>query len=139
MKGRLWLKLKEFFASGDELDDEEARRAESRKGLTPFRKGNIVSLTALHPRDIVVLTPHQYQDARKGVDCLKQGQPVIVNLSEVVDTGVGEKIIDFMLGSIYTLEGNSEKIKDGIFLFTPREIAIVSNQQDTNSTKKIPI
>lgn len=51
-------------------------------------------------------------------DCLKDRHVVILNLQDAPEED-SRRVVDFLSGVTYALDGNSEKIHDLIFLFAP--------------------
>ena len=48
---------------------------------------------------------------------------MVVSLAHV-DRPVGKRVIDFLSGTVYALDGHSRKVSEEIFLFAPAEIPI---------------
>lgn len=66
----------------------------------------------------VIYEPHNYDDVQKLIDRLKTGEQVIVNFANV--DGVSfYRMIDFLSGAVYALNGTIQKITANIFLFAP--------------------
>jgi cell division inhibitor SepF len=72
---------------------------------------------------ITVMPVSTFADVQKAADRLKAGEPQIVNL-EKTSPDVSERLIDFLNGVTYALDGYVERIADGAYLFTPSHIAI---------------
>lgn len=72
---------------------------------------------------ISVMPVTSFADVQKAADRLKSGEPQIVNL-ERTEPDVAERLIDFLNGVTYALDGYVEKISEGAYLFTPSFIAI---------------
>ena len=64
-----------------------------------------------------------FDDARRAADGLKDGQQQIVNL-EQTSGDMTERIIDFLNGATYALDGSVEKIGEMVYLFTPSSVII---------------
>jgi len=64
-----------------------------------------------------------FGDVQKAADRLKSGEPQIINL-EKTPSDVAERLIDFLNGVTYALDGYVEKVAEGAYLFTPAHIAI---------------
>lgn len=64
-----------------------------------------------------------FDDARRAADGLKDGQQQIVNL-EQTSGDMTERIIDFLNGATYALDGSVEKIGEMVYLFTPSSVVI---------------
>ncbi len=64
-----------------------------------------------------------FDDARRAADGLKDGQQQIINL-EQTPVEMAERIIDFLNGATYALDGSVEKIGEQVYLFTPATVTI---------------
>lgn len=82
-------------------------------------------------KNIYTLKPKSMDEASLAADYLKTGCAVVVNLEEV-ERFVAIRIIDFMSGVCYGLEhqGHAMKLGDLIFLFTPGDFEISSDEVD---------
>ena len=70
---------------------------------------------------VIIREPKDYSDAQNIADCLKENLPVFVNLQRL-DRGQGRRVIDFLSGTIYALDGNIERVGSDLFLCTPRTV-----------------
>ena len=75
-------------------------------------------------KNFVIYSPKTYMDVKKLIDFLKNGQPIIVNLSTIKQEK-GQRILDFLSGAIYALGGKSHKISLSIWLLTPNGVNIM--------------
>jgi cell division inhibitor SepF len=82
-------------------------------------------------KNIYTLKPKSQDDAAIAADALKTGDAVIINLEDV-DRVNAIRIIDFMSGVCYGLEnqGHAMKLGDAIFLYTPGDFDISSDEVD---------
>jgi FtsZ-interacting cell division protein YlmF len=82
-------------------------------------------------KNIYTLKPKSMDEASLAADYLKTGCAVVLNLDEV-EKMVAIRIIDFMSGVCYGLEnqGHAMKLGDTIFLFTPGDFEISSDETD---------
>ena len=80
---------------------------------------------------VVVVEPVTYDEAQGIADNLKNRSPVIVNL-EHVDADLARRVVDFVSGACYALNGSLQKVGTGIFLFVP-------NNMDINSDLKFGV
>ncbi len=79
---------------------------------------------------MIVYHPVCYDDAQAIVDNLKNRRPVIVNMEEL-DGNCAQRVLDFLLGAIYALNGTINKISRGIFLVAPRDVDVEDTGEDT--------
>ena len=89
-------------------------------------------------KNIYTLKPKTMDEASLAADYLKTGCAVVVNLEEV-ERMVAVRIIDFMSGVCYGLEdqGHAMKLGDVIFLFTPGDFEITSDEIDYAENRDI--
>lgn len=86
-------------------------------------------------KNIYTIKPKRLDEATVAADCLKTGSAVIVNL-EAVDRVTAIRIVDFMSGVCYGIDGadgqpgRAMKLGEMIFLFTPSEFEITSDETD---------
>lgn len=88
-------------------------------------------------KNIYTLRPKTQDEAAIAADYLKSGSAVVVNL-ESVEREISVRIIDFMSGVCYGLEGQGHAMKlgDAIFLFTPAEFEISSDELDYGENRE---
>jgi cell division inhibitor SepF len=66
---------------------------------------------------------HSFEDVRRAVDELREGVQQVINL-EQTPVDMSERLIDFLNGATYALDGCVEKIGEHVFLFTPSSVQI---------------
>ncbi len=81
--------------------------------------------------EIISYEPKVYEDSLNISTHLRSGCPVIINLKHL-DPTEGTRLIDFVCGTAYAIDGHMMKIGDSIFLFTPSSIAITSADERAN-------
>ena len=78
--------------------------------------------------EIMMYEPKVYEDSLNISTHLRSGSPVIINLKHL-DPAEGTRLIDFVCGTAYAIDGHMMKIGDTIFLFAPKTIAINSAEE----------
>ena len=78
--------------------------------------------------EIKVKEPKVYEDSLSIATYLRENKPVIVNL-KYLDADAGKRLIDFICGTAYAINGHMMKIGENIFLFTPSNVCIVHNEE----------
>ena len=68
--------------------------------------------------NIIMVEPKSYGEIQQVVDYLKQGQTVAVNL-EGLSSGDMDRILDFLSGAIYGLNGSIHRWNGDLFLLAP--------------------
>ena len=92
---------------------------------------NVVSLPTAAPMKMVVYHPVSYEDTHNIIDNLKSRKPVIVNMEEL-EIDCAQRILDFMAGAIYALDGTIYKISRGIFVVAPTNYDVIGNDGYTD-------
>ena len=67
---------------------------------------------------IVLYEPRVYSDAKEVAQNLLNNKAVIINFSRMEDASA-RRIVDFITGTVYALNGEIQRIGDKIFLATP--------------------
>ena len=78
--------------------------------------------------EVVFYEPKVYEDSLNISTHLRTGSPVVINLKHL-DPTEGTRLIDFVCGTAYAIDGHMMKIGETIFLFTPNSIAINSAEE----------
>ena len=130
--------LSYFRGHEEEVDDHQEVTAEqhpqpqpapvptraSGGSYNPLRRGTTLRMDQSRQTHITVRRAIQtFDDARRAADGLKDGQQQIVNL-EQTSSDMTERIIDFLNGATYALDGSVEKIGEMVYLFTPSSVII---------------
>ncbi len=86
-------------------------------------KGQVVSLHSQRQMRVSVVEPYSFDDVQGIADHLKNHRPVIVNL-EQAEPELAKRVVDFVSGATYALDGGMQKVGKGIFLFVPNNVDI---------------
>jgi FtsZ-interacting cell division protein YlmF len=127
-------KIRKFFA----LDDSDSysfpgnsvEMASAARVSSPSGRNNLVALPPVGSRrssvhQIVLLEPSSFGEAREMADALKQRKPIIVNVRKT-DKELSKRIIDFLSGIAWAIDGQINKIADGIYIFAPSTFEVVT-------------
>jgi cell division inhibitor SepF len=72
---------------------------------------------------ITTLSPSSYKEARTIGERYRDGQPVIMNLTEL-DAADAKRLVDFAAGLAFALRGGFDKIATRVFLLTPADVEV---------------
>lgn len=137
----MWDKVKTFVGLQDEYDedpiithepvDESALDTRNRRArATAPREGNIIGLAPAAPQnEMVIVEPRSFDDALAVVEALRNRRAVIINLTGL-DSEQAQRLIDFVSGATHAIDGNQERVGEGIFLFTPSNVVINALQTE---------
>lgn len=88
------------------------------KSFFSNKKSKVVSLPNASQVKVVILQPNSFEQSQEICEHLKDKKSIIVNL-EFVNKDVARRIIDFVSGAVYGLDGNISKVSNSIFLVAP--------------------
>lgn len=106
----------------------EPRRHEEEPAAGGFglKKGKVVNIHTTTQLKVVVIQPTSYNDSQDIADHLKSKKPVVVNL-ERLDKEDARKMVDFLSGAVYALDGSMQKVANGILLLAPYNVGIMGD------------
>ncbi|MCI8654749.1 MAG: cell division protein SepF [Clostridia bacterium] len=105
-----------------ELDEEENEEMEDRK---LFGKKKIFAMPQNQAIKMVISQPTTFEQSEEICSFLKERKSVIVNL-EYVNKDVARRVVDFISGGVYALNGHIQKISNSIFLIAPTNYEITN-------------
>ena len=77
-------------------------------------------------QEVVLFRPGSFNDTSKAADDLRNRKAVIVNM-ENVDKAMARRVVDFLSGCVYALDGDVNKIAQSAYLFCPHNMDIVGD------------
>lgn len=77
---------------------------------------------------IINISPRVYSEARAIGEYYREGNPVIMNLSEMEDSE-RKRLIDFASGLVFGHAGTIERITAKVFLLTPPNVAVSGEEK----------
>ena len=83
---------------------------------------------------MILLEPRAFSEAQQIVDHLRNRNSVVVNLKRVT-TEQAKRIIDFLSGCIYAIDGSMQKVGVGIYLYAPKNVSVQGKISDEATEK----
>ncbi len=150
MSGALMNKVWDLFgmdsAEAEEYDDEnvyeyddEEEEVEDKK-LFGRNKNKVVSMPQAQTNAIkmVISQPTTFEQSDEICSFLKEKKSVIVNL-EYVNKDVARRIVDFISGGVYALDGYIQKVSNSIFLVAPSNYEITNEMAREEMKSKLSV
>jgi cell division inhibitor SepF len=81
---------------------------------------DLARITTLHPRT--------YNEARTIGEHFREGTPVIMNLTEMVDSDA-KRVVDFAAGLVFGLRGSFERVTNKVFLLSPANVEVTAEDK----------
>ena len=75
---------------------------------------------------VVLFRPNSFNDTSKAADDLRNRRAVIVNM-ENVDKAMARRVVDFLSGCVYAMDGSVKKIAQSAYLFCPHNMDVVGD------------
>ena len=85
---------------------------------------------------MVLFEPRAYSESQQIADYLKKRNAVVVNLKRVTPDQA-KRIVDFLSGTLYAINGGLQKLGTGIFLCTPNNVDVEGSISDESKEKNI--
>jgi cell division inhibitor SepF len=85
----------------------------------------------VHTTDLARITtvhPRTYNEARTIGEYFREGTPVIMNLTEMVDSDA-KRLVDFSAGLIFGLRGSIERVTNKVFLLSPANVEVAAEDK----------
>ena len=87
--------------------------------------GQVLNMNT-NKQEVVLFRPGSFNDTSKAADDLRNRKAVIVNM-ENVDKAMARRVVDFLSGCVYALDGDVKKIAQSAYLFCPHNMDIVGD------------
>jgi len=111
----------------DDIDDIFADEGSERRTRVLRPVGRVENGRGGEVRVHLVI-PKSFNDAQDVADKFKDSIPVIINL-QGSETDLSKRLIDFASGLTYALDGGMQRIADKVFLLTPRNVELSSEER----------
>jgi cell division inhibitor SepF len=95
-------------------------RAGDRRPAGQVHTTDLTRITTVHPRT--------YNEARTIGEYFREGTPVIMNLTEMVDSDA-KRLVDFSAGLIFGLRGSIERVTNKVFLLSPANVEVAAEDK----------
>jgi FtsZ-interacting cell division protein YlmF len=122
----MWAKVKDFL-SGNDLDDEYDELGvgdEPRKNVVLFpesRSGRCRGVSIFHPR--------RFDEVTEIADNLRAARHIVVNLVGA-DRALCQRIVDFLSGVVYSVDGKMQRLGEGIYMFVPANVPVTAHDNE---------
>lgn len=123
-----------------DYEDEEEETVEDRKLFGRKNKDKVVSMPQANANAIkmVISQPTTFEQSDEICSFLKEKKSVIVNL-EYVNKDVARRIVDFISGGVYALDGYIQKVSNSIFLVAPSNYEITNEMAREEMKSKLSV
>lgn len=96
---------------------------------TPSFGGQVLNMSSSGKQEVVLFHAKAFDDAAKAADELCKRKAVILNM-ENVDKALTRRVVDFLSGAVYALDGRVKKVAQSTYLFCPRNMDVVGDLEN---------
>jgi cell division inhibitor SepF len=121
---KLWERALSFLGLVEETEEEEI--IDEAEFVRPQgRRGAVLNLHSGKNSNLrlVITKPREFSEAQQIVEHIKGRKPVLVNLEDT-DKNEAKRIIDFISGATFALDGNMQRVSQQIFVFAPSQVEV---------------
>lgn len=98
---------------------ESSRQERNASAEATPRRNAKTDLSRIH-----TVKPTRFEEVREIAAMLREGSPIILNLSALDDPADARRILDFIAGVSFGVYGASDKVSRDVFLFSPPSMEI---------------
>ena len=118
------------FASVSDSDSSFSASAPATPTTSSF-SGQVLNMSS-GKQEVVLFHAKSFDNAAKAADELRKKKAVILNM-ENVDKALTRRVVDFLSGSVYALDGSVKKIAQSTYLFCPHNMDVVGDLESMQS------
>ena len=130
----------EEYEDEDIYDYDNEQEEEDKKRFGRKNNNKVVNMQQSQPNAIkmVISQPTTFEQSDEICSFLKERKSVIVNL-EYVNKDVARRIVDFISGGVYALDGYIQKVSNSIFLVAPSNYEITNEMAREEIKSKLSV
>lgn len=121
--------MKKFFGVEEETTVTTDGKEE---GFYNVSTEQVANKTEMGSNKMILFEPRAYSESTQITDYLKNRNTVVVNLKRVTPDQA-KRIVDFLTGSLYAMNGSLQKLGGGIFLCAPNNVDIEGKITDDSA------
>ncbi|MBQ2584993.1 MAG: cell division protein SepF [Erysipelotrichaceae bacterium] len=116
-------RLKEFIAPEEDEEEQLELTKEEAEAVSPYEK-NLSSSSAITANtNIVLFEPRNFDEAEEIGHHIKSKRACCVNLHRM-PSEYRQRIIDFLSGVVYGVDGSIKKIGENVILCSPKNLQV---------------
>ena len=120
--------VQDDFIDLEETEDIQERRAK-KKDDSEKKPNKIVNINATTQLEVVLVKPEAYADGSIVADHLINRRTVVLNL-ESTNKEVSRRLLDFLSGVAYAIDGQIKRVANSTFIITPYNVGVVGDILD---------
>lgn len=117
----------ELFGAADQYEEEIQESIPE----SPKKRKSALKVVS-HPKtggyEVMVCEPKNFEESLEVVNNLRARKSIILNL-HLLDAEQSQRVVDFVSGATHALDGNQQRIGEGVFIFTPYNVSIAAETE----------
>lgn len=133
-----------YYDDDDDFEEDYVPKKAKPKASRATGPSKLVSINSRNNNNrssvtVRVIKPQEFNEAQKVTDYLKEGDSIVINM-EGIEVHAAQRIIDFIGGACYALNGSLQAISANIFIAAPSNIDVTGDlrQEILNSSTLSP-
>ena len=135
------LGFEEYNDEYDELEEKESEEESAQEDdIEPviaaknLNSNKVVNIHTAIAAKVIIIKPTTYEDAPNVCDALRNRKIVVVNTTGL-EIKIAQRLLDFMSGACYALNGDLQEIDRGVYLLSPSNVEVSNELKTELSTK----
>lgn len=113
-------------------------KGESSRNVVDFQSAaSARENTANIKMKVIVIEPQTFDDAQQVANNLREKKPVVINF-EKTEAEDAKRIIDFISGTTYALNGEIKKVGHNVFLCAPSNVNVSYTEEERRVSTEMP-
>ena len=126
-------------AEPEEYEEEDVYGYEEEEERKLFgRRNKVVQMPQSQAVKMVISQPTTFEQSEEICNFLKEKKSVVLNL-EYVNKDVARRVVDFISGGVYALDGHIQKVSNSIFLIAPANYEITNEMAREEIKNKLSV
>lgn len=96
--------------------------------------GKVVNIHTNASAKVLIIKPTSYEESMEICDALKNRRIVVINTSSL-ENKVARRLLDFLSGSSYALQGDFQEIEKGVYILSPSNVEVTNELKSEISSK----
>ncbi|MDT8716614.1 cell division protein SepF [Clostridium sp. 19966] len=140
---KVFNKVMGFLGLEDEYDDveevvetEREEEVEVNAPVSQFNKkqSKVVNIHSSNSAKVVIMKPVTFDEVTNICDDLRNRKIVVVNTTSL-DPKIAQRMLDFMSGASYALDGELQEVERGVYVLSPSTVEVTNELKGELSSK----
>lgn len=111
---------------GDDIEFTDHELTPEERASVEYMSVKNKNIDTKNPAKMILFEPRSFEDAEEIGYHLKCKRACVVNLHRVTND-IAQRIIDFLTGSVFALDGTISKIGDNVILCAPKDMGVAGD------------